>query len=46
MRDQFSKRGYTVLGRVSPFICVRVGHEVFARIIAKILMENGNLSLI
>lgn len=33
-----------MLGRVSPFVCVRIGNEVLGRIIVKILMENGTFS--
>lgn len=42
LRDKFSSKGYQPLGRVSPFVCVKVGNEVYARMIAKALMENGN----
>lgn len=38
LREKLSNKGYKVLGRVSPFICVDVGNEVFARMITKALM--------
>lgn len=41
LREGLSALGHNVLGRVSPFVCVKIGNEVMARIVVKILMENG-----
>jgi 7-keto-8-aminopelargonate synthetase-like enzyme len=41
LREKFEQKGYKPLGRVSPIVCLRVGHEVLARMIVKALMENG-----
>ena len=38
LREKLRNKGFKVLGRVSPFICVDVGNEVFARMITKALM--------
>ena len=40
LREGLSALGHNVLGRVSPFVCVKIGSEVMARIVVKILMEN------
>jgi len=41
LRQILTKKGYQVLGRVSPFVCVRIGNEAEVRMIAKILMDNS-----
>lgn len=41
LRQILSNKGYKVLGRVSPFVCVRIGNEAEARVIAKILSDNS-----
>lgn len=40
LRGLLAGKGFQVLGRVSPFVCVRVGNEIVARIITRILMDN------
>ena len=41
LRQILTKKGYQVLGRVSPFVCVRIGNEAEVRMIAKLLMDNS-----
>lgn len=40
LRDLLISKGYEVLGRVSGFVCVKVGNEIVSRMIVRILMDN------
>ena len=44
LRDKLTALGYEVLGRVSGFVCVKVGNEIVSRMIVRILMDNGKTS--
>lgn len=41
LREKIAAKGLQPLGRASPFVCVKVGSDVLARIILRIMMENG-----
>ena len=41
LREKLQSKNIKVLGQVSPIVCVRIGNETQARIVAKILMDNG-----
>lgn len=41
LRDLLQAKNYEVLGRLSPFVCVKVGNEIVSRLIIRILMDNG-----
>jgi len=40
LRTKLASLGHTALGRISAFVCVRVGKEIIARLIVRILMDN------
>lgn len=46
LRNALEAKGLKVLGRVSPFVCIRVGNEIVARIVSRILMDNGKYIVI